>query len=54
MNWMIWILVPLLYGVFSLWYFNWKGPLSAEEIDRVMAIFNELEGSKQTDAMVFR
>ena len=54
MNWMIWIFVPVLYGVFSLWYFNWQGPLSTEEIDRIMATFTELEGSKQTDAAVFR
>ena len=54
MNWMIWIFVPVLYGVFALWYFNWQGPLSSEEIDRIMATFTELEGSKQTDAAVFR
>lgn len=54
MIWKIWILVPIIYGVFSLWYFNWKGPLAPEEIDHYMASFDEVEGSKHTDAATFR
>ena len=32
MNWKIWISVPALYAVFSLWYFNWQGPITQPEI----------------------
>ncbi len=54
MNWKIWALVPFLYGIFSLWYFNWSGPITPGEIDEFMAAFNEAEGSQHTDAAVFR
>lgn len=54
MNWKIWALVPVLYGIFSLWYFNWSGPITPREIDKFMAAFNEAEGSQHTDAAVFR
>jgi len=47
-------MVPILYGLFSLWYFNWKGRLDPEEIDRFMASFHEVEGTKHTDEAVFR
>lgn len=40
--------------VFALWYFNWKGPLTAEEIDNVMGTFNDVEGCEHADADVFR
>ena len=33
----IWIGALVLYGVFELWYGNWSGPLSPEEIDDHMA-----------------
>jgi len=54
MNWKIWIAVPVLYGVFSLWYFNWQGPVTPEEIDRFMAAFDKVEGSKNTSKATFR
>lgn len=54
MMWKIWIVVPMLYGVFAIWYFNWQGPLTPVEIDRLMASFDEVEGSKHTDAATFR
>ena len=31
--WWIWIAALALYGVFSLWYNNWRGPLTPAEID---------------------
>ena len=49
MVWKIWLLVPLIYTLFSLWYFNWQGALTPVEIDRFMAAFEELEGNKDTD-----
>ncbi len=33
----IWIGALVLYGIFELWYGNWSGPLSREEIDDHMA-----------------
>lgn len=54
MNWKIWICVPVLYGVFSLWYFNWNGPITSGEIDKFMMTFNQGEGSKHTDPELFR
>lgn len=50
----IWILVAVLYGLFSLWYFNWSGPLTASEIDAYMAAFNRAEGNQHTEAKTFR
>ena len=54
MKWKIWILVPIVYGVFMLWYFNWQGPITAAEVDRYMAAFDEVKGSKHTDSATFR
>ena len=34
MSWEIWITALVLYGIFCLWYFNTKGPLSTDEIDK--------------------
>lgn len=54
MIWQIWILVPVLYGLFTLWYFNWGGPIRSEEVDKFLKFFSAIEGSKYTDAEVFR
>jgi len=52
--WKIWVLVAVLYGVFSLWYFNWSGPIAASEIESYMAAFHNAEGNEHTDAQTFR
>jgi len=36
-GWTIWGGALLLYGLFRLWYDNWRGPLSAAEVDAFMA-----------------
>ena len=54
MLWKIWLLVPILYAVFALWYFNWSGPLTSEEVDAFMARFDTIEGGKHTEAETFR
>jgi hypothetical protein len=54
MNWKIWICVPVFYGLFSLWYFNWQGPLSQQEVDTFMARYTQQAGSEHTDAAVLR
>lgn len=47
-------MVAVLYGLFSLWYFNWSGPITASEIDSYMAGLDGAEGNKHTDAQTFR
>ncbi len=54
MVWLIWILVPIVYGLFSLWYFNWRGPVTQVEIDKYVSMFAGLEGSKHTELAVMR
>ena len=54
MSWLIWVLAPAMYGLFCLWYFNWKGPLSQGEIDDVVDRFAELETNKHTEPTVVR
>jgi hypothetical protein len=54
MAWKIWICVPVLYALFAAWYFNWQGPISIEEVNRLMLDFDKLEGSEHTDAATFR
>lgn len=54
MIWKIWLLVPVIYACFSLWYFNWRGPIPAVEVEKYMQVFNSAEGSQHTDETVFR
>ena len=54
MIWKIWLLVPVLYGLFALWYFNWRGPITPTEIEHFMSSFKNMEGSRHTDAEVFQ
>ena len=41
----IWVGALVIYGVFSLWYNNWKGPLSTDEIGSYMARFEQMPGA---------
>ena len=43
MSWLIWILAPIIYGLFCLWYINWKVPFTQDEIDKFMGRFAGLE-----------
>jgi len=52
--WKIWLLIPILYTAFALWYFNWRGPLTSDEIEAFMTRFESVEGTKNTDASTFR
>ena len=54
MSWIIWILVPIIYGLFCLWYFNWRGPVTRDEINRYVDRFTELEANKHTEPAVIR
>ena len=35
--WWIWGAAAVLYGVFTLWYNNWRGPLTKDEVEKYMA-----------------
>ena len=54
MSWQIWIWVPVLYGLFCLWYFNWRGPVTRDEIDKFLDVFAELDANKHTEPAVIR
>ena len=54
MNWKLWICVPIVYGLFSLWYFNWQGPITQPEVEQFMAQFAEQEGSSHTHKATLR
>lgn len=54
MNWKIWISVPALYAVFSLWYFNWQGPITQPEIERFVASFETRADGQHTSVETLR
>ena len=54
MNWKIWISVPALYGVFSLWYFNWQGQITQPEIERFVASFETQAGGQPKSVETLR
>lgn len=54
MNWWIWIIAALAYLVFAAWYFNWKGPLTDDEVTAYMAQFANSSSSSPTDPDVLR
>ncbi len=47
--WWIWILALGLYIVFRLWYDNWRGPLSPQEVKDLMAQVSAIKMSEYSD-----
>jgi hypothetical protein len=47
--WWIWVLALGLYVVFRLWYDNWKGPLSPQEVTDFMNQVSDLKMSEYSD-----
>jgi hypothetical protein len=47
--WWIWILALGLYIVFRLWYDNWRGPLSPQEVKDLMAQVSGIKMSEYSD-----
>jgi hypothetical protein len=41
----VWVGALLLYGVFSLWYNNWRAPLSPAEIDHYLEVMSSRSAS---------
>ncbi len=52
--WWVWPVAILVYGVFRLWYDNWRGPLTAQEIDAFMAQIAGSSTASTTEASVVR
>ena len=52
--WWIWPVAVLAYVVFRLWYDNWRGPLTAQEIDAFMAQIAASSTGSTTEASVVR
>ncbi len=54
MNWWIWIAAVVAYALFAGWYFNWKSPLTAEEIATYAERFADWSGTFNTDPDVLQ
>ena len=54
MNWWIWITALVVYAVFVGWYFNWKGPLTTNEISTFSKAAETVSGAANTDPEVLR
>jgi hypothetical protein len=52
--WWAWLVALVLYGLFRLWYDNWRGPLSPGEIDAFMAKSAETKMGDYSDPAVVR
>lgn len=47
--WWIWVVALALYFVFRLWYDNWRGPLSPQEVNDFMNQVSDLKMSEYSD-----
>lgn len=54
MIWEIWLIAGVAYLLFSAWYFNWKGPVKAAEIEEYVRIFEEEVAHEHTSIDVLR
>jgi len=54
MNWYIWIVAVAAYVIFAAWYFNWKGPLTADEIEVYIADMAKHSSQSPTDPEIVR
>jgi len=52
--WWVWLVALAMYGLFRLWYDNWRGPLSPAEIDAFMAEAARAPSGGYTDPAVVR
>jgi len=52
--WWIWVVALGLYLVFRLWYDNWRGPLSPQEVNDFMNQVSGLKMSEYSDPQVLR
>ncbi|MCX7261431.1 MAG: hypothetical protein NTX67_01335, partial [Burkholderiales bacterium] len=52
--WWIWVVALSLYIVFRLWYDNWRGPLSTQEVSDLMDQVSSLKMSEYSDPQDLR
>ena len=52
--WWTWVLAAALYLLFRLWYDNWRGPLSQQEIAHFMSEVASTEMSAYSDPAIIR
>lgn len=52
--WWAWPAALALYVLFRLWYQNWRGPLSAHEVEHFMSLSATSPGTEHTDLSVLR
>ena len=52
--WWIWVVALSLYIVFRLWYDNWRGPLSPQEVSDLMDQVSSLKMSEYSDPQDLR
>jgi hypothetical protein len=52
--WWIWVVALGLYIVFRLWYDNWQGPLSPQEVSDLMDQVSDLKMSEYSDPQDLR
>ena len=52
--WWVWPVAVLVYGVFRLWYDNWRGPLTTQEIEDFMAQTGQSSAASTTESSVLR
>ncbi len=53
MNWEIWFAAALVYFLFIAWYFNWRGPVTAAEIEKFLVEFGTNSNAENTQSAVF-
>lgn len=53
-GWWVWPVAAVVYGCFRLYYDNWRGRLTADEIDAFMATVQERGGGELNDLAVVR
>jgi hypothetical protein len=54
MIWHVWLAAAVAYVLFIAWYFNWRGPLTAGEIEKFLAAFKVGSDAKNTELAVFK
>jgi len=52
--WWIWPVALVMYGMFRLWYDNWRGPLSQQEVEHFMQATRSASGASHTDEATLR
>ncbi|MEI7536508.1 MAG: hypothetical protein WCJ76_04825 [Comamonadaceae bacterium] len=52
--WWVWLVAAGLYIVFRLWYDNWRGPLSKDEVEHFMRLAQSSPSRDHTDTEVLR